>query len=272
MASSIAQVNVHANPSWVCSNQAECREDAEDCPTAGAIICAPLAGPLALHQPAHNYNNRVGRAVPAGPGAALSLQNIAAWPTTTVAPGNAQDFCTCLAVGVTPFEHNSCHACRDEFFEVLVTNAAYNHADFLSERRKEVINGTSQCDANGGTEPKLLPRRILNQHIANGLGRACPCGEPPDGTAHFIDFCLSCQGVKVYSNLIPRKYQRDRVLTGRPSTRSRDALPTAGAAAGNELTKGPRRANRRWDWRVNIKFGFLDTLPSRRRDPYIDGA
>ncbi|KAH3943069.1 hypothetical protein HBI56_101260 [Parastagonospora nodorum] len=172
------------------------------------------------------------------------------WPTSLAAHGhNTQDLCLCNRKYVRMFMREHCHACRDTIFQTRVTEPHHRHEHFLRERTKAVIKGEKLCsgpDGNGGTKPHRVRPAIINARMAKGIGRMCPCGEKPVDQ-DFIDICLACMGVRVIPDRIPTKYQQNNVLHGR-ITRSSQR---------NNRTKGPARAERGFQFRVNIERGYL---------------
>lgn len=196
--------------------------------------------------------------MPSGPSAAPSLALAAQWPTL---PGVTQNLCICHATAVTPYV-NHCHACRSAAFTTHAGSAKLLAQRILHNRTTAVITGRTRCNLNGGTAAHLIPQeqRIRRWHI----GRKCPCGRKPKlealpSSREYITVCLACMGVKIVPGNLPQRLRQHRF-------QQREFELRSGVVRACGVTKGPKRAARRAEYRVNIERGWVED------DPLVGGT
>jgi hypothetical protein len=187
------------------------------------------------------YNERLQHPQPAGPGTAPSLASIVAWPQPLA---DIQNLCKCDAL-IRRRSHviPNCHACRDVAFLHEHTVPFNDAENILRTRNKNAIEGRTPVNGPG---QHLVSVQTINARAAAGIGRMCPCGgkpevQPPGAT--YMTVCLGCMGVRIDPANLPARLQNV------PPRR-------VGLRSGPSRTKGPQRALRRWDWRVNIERGW----------------
>lgn len=224
---------------------------------ARADLCTPC-----IKEEMKLYWERMGIAMPGtipgtpDPATRPTLNWAEHWPT---AGAPLQDLCICHERTVTQFQRSCCHACRDRAFYSEYLSEAKETEDILRERKKAVIKGDSLCDINGGTSTFYVSAAEIAARVTKGVGRVCPCGREPAPlapAAHFIDVCLACSGVRVDPTRIPPAYQQ---LTMSPPNKR---------VTRNHPTKGPRKAKRGPEYRVNIELAWRSVDPGDE-DPWI---
>ena len=227
--------------------------------------------PDCIHDELELFYQRTGTHQPLAP---ASLRQVNRWPRWNFGD---QDLCICPTRAIRNF-HRNCHACRDEAFRILAHDPKHLAEDILATRTTPVITGEKLCTANGGIRAHTVSAANQQRRSTAHVRHRCPCGAKPEApqpfpTQEYISICLACMGVHIRRHNIPDKYSRARIMgpnneTRRRSTRiaGRNVVPTSTAPPpGQPLlppvvyapTKGPKRALRSHEFRVNIERGWV---------------
>jgi hypothetical protein len=205
------------------------------------------------------YWERNGTMVPSGPASAESLVHVDTWPYF---PGpSLQNLCICINKTILEYR-DYCHACRHSVWRTQVQDPRWTTEDILHERTKPVITGKKLCVTNGGTAQHRITNATRNKRVRDNIGRMCPCGEAskpnePTLAQEYILICSACMGVCVWPLRLPARYQRANMQPRRRSPRNHVVT---------KRTKGPKKAERKSTWRVNIERGWVHD------DPFVGGA
>ncbi|KAK7185120.1 uncharacterized protein CC84DRAFT_1246172 [Paraphaeosphaeria sporulosa] len=196
-----------------------------------------------------------------------SLQDIVSWPSPQN-QGN-QDLCICVetvnSIHFTTLGGPSflCCGCRDKYFLDEIVGPQRAVETMLINKKKALIKGDRRL-ANNASD-KISQSRYNNRY-ARRIGRACPCGNESEPIhvgqpRPYIVYCQACMGVRIDGQKLPPDLLKDR-LAPRRNVGTRN-----GTRWGK--TKGPQKAPRHPDFRVNIERGWLKKQDIN--DDLIDG-